>query len=235
MNTFTFAGVNSSEFNAYVFAKDNDSTRGRIYETLQIHGRDGALLIDSEYHPNVTHSYDIIIVDNFETNYKRLRAFLQSNIGYKRLEDTINEDEFYMACFHPDMLTPVTDMRRESGKATLTFDRKPQRYLKTGESVLTFTTAGTITNPTLFESRPLIRIYGSGTVGIGHSFVQVQNVNNYVDIDCDLEDAYEGAINKNNDTILSDNVFPTLASGDNGLTLGTGITKVEITPRWFTL
>ena len=57
----------------------------------------------------------------------------------------------------------------------------------------------------------------------------------YTDIDCDLEDAYKGSANKNGCLQLYSGEFPTLAPGENGITLGTGITKVEITPRWWSL
>ena len=50
-----------------------------------------------------------------------------------------------------------------------------------------------------------------------------------------MMDAYKGTISKNGNVELSDYNFPVLVPGTNTITLGTGITKVEITPRWWQL
>ena len=73
----------------------------------------------------------------------------------------------------------------------------------------------------------------TGTVGVGSVSITFDGSTEYVDLDCDVQDAYYGVSNKNSSIILSPNRFPTLSAGETGITLGTGITKVEITPRWF--
>ena len=54
-------------------------------------------------------------------------------------------------------------------------------------------------------------------------------------IDCESGYAYSGANNYNRYVSVSSIDFPTLAPGSNNITLGTGITKVIITPRWWTV
>lgn len=56
-----------------------------------------------------------------------------------------------------------------------------------------------------------------------------------MDVDCDIMDAHYGAINLNSYLTLSGNEYPTLVAGANNLTIGSGITRVEITPRWWRL
>lgn len=90
-----------------------------------------------------------------------------------------------------------------------------------------------IYNPTLFDALPLIRVYGAGTVDIGGVEVTVASSNyEYIDIDCDIMDCFHGTDNCNSLVSFSGNDFPTLPSGVTAISLD-GVTKVEITPRWW--
>ena len=105
---------------------------------------------------------------------------------------------------------------------------------------MTFTADGTITNPTLFDSKPLLKITGMGTVGIGDYSITLQGIpSQTVYIDCDIMDAWtlSGGVKVNaNDLVqYAGNHFPSLASGENGVDLGTGITEIVVTPRWWRL
>lgn len=55
-----------------------------------------------------------------------------------------------------------------------------------------------------------------------------------ITIDCDTQDAYSNTINRNND-IFVQNTFPELKPGENSIIFSSGITSVEVTPRWWTL
>lgn len=92
-----------------------------------------------------------------------------------------------------------------------------------------------IKNPTLFTSKPLIRVTGSGTVSIGDNTITIVSGYTYVDIDSEIQDCYCGTQNANSLVTFSNRKFPELQPGVNGISLGTGITSVQITPRWFRL
>lgn len=96
----------------------------------------------------------------------------------------------------------------------------------------TFSGAGTITNPTLFSSRPLIRVNGSGTgtVTIGNQIITLNSIDGYVDIDSELMDCYKGLVNCNANVVLDE--FPTLPPGATGISFTGGVTSVAITGRW---
>ena len=108
-------------------------------------------------------------------------------------------------------------------------------FLKSGEDPVEYTTTGGITNETRFEARPLIRVYGTGALGIGTETVTITENPGYIDIDCEMMDAFYGAVNCNSYITLSSGKFPVLAPGYNGIEPGAGITKVIITPRWWIL
>ena len=179
-------------------------------------------------------SYACFVVDDFINNINAFRSFLNSKIGYKRLEDSAHPDEFYLACYRESfVVTPSNNLNM--GKVTVTFDRKPQRFLKTGETAVELTSGGSITNPTKFASKPLIRIYGTGRVGIGSNSITVTAANTYTDVDCEIMEAFTGTQSRNAYVTIQNQDFPELKPGANGITLGTGVERVVITPRWWRL
>ena len=162
-----------------------------------------------------------------------LREYLCSVKGYARLEDSYHPDEFRLASFADGITVDTSGHYNVQGRFDISFNCKPQRFLKSGEDEVIYTEDGTITNPTSFTAKPLIRIYGAGTVGIGDVDVTFDGSTAYVDLDCEMQDAYYWPTNKNSSIILSPNRFPTLEAGSNGIVFGTGITEVDITPRWW--
>ncbi len=152
--------------------------------------------------------------------------------GYQRITDTYHPDEYRMGMF-TGRLAPTTTSDNREGTFELCFNCKPYRYLKSGDVAEVFTASGSILNPTLYEAAPMIRIYGKGNVGIGSAAIRVINSDGYVDIDCETGDAFKGAVNCNANVTMPESVI--LRPGLNGISLGTGITLVELTPGWRTI
>ena len=73
---------------------------------------------------------------------------------------------------------------------------------------------------------------GSGTVTIGNTTVSLTDISEYVMLDCDIQDAYKGVVNKNSTMTGS---FPKIEGGEQVVSFTGGITSLEITPRWWTL
>jgi phage-related protein len=122
----------------------------------------------------------------------------------------------------------------EAGEFKLSFDCKPQRFLKAGEKTEMFTSAGMLINLTTQDAKPLIRAYGTGSFGVGDATMTISAADVYTDIDCDTQDAYKGNVNCNNKITLTAGKFPVLKPGINNIYLS-GVSKVELTPRWWTI
>ena len=91
-----------------------------------------------------------------------------------------------------------------------------------------------LVNPTPFTALPLIRVYGtSGTLMVGDNIVQISQIDGYVDIDSETQNAYKGTSNCNANINAPD--FPELPEGQTGISAEGSITKVEIMPRWWRL
>lgn len=233
-NYFTFGGTASTDFGVYISGSGVFKAPTRLYGALDIPGRDGDVLSLSHRLENVEITYPAFVYSNFKVNVGLLRDYLLSKIGYQRLEDTYNADEYRLA-YYAGGLDPEMISNLRAGRFDITFNCKPQRYLVSGETAIRLTAAGSLTNPTQQTAKPLIRIYGTGTVGVGSNAITVTANPGYVDVDCEIMEAYYGATSLNEMVQIQDNDFPVLHAGDTGITLGTGITAVEVTPRWYRL
>ena len=226
-----YNGVDSREYGVGVFFYDIDQSPEHVYERISVPGRNGDLTIDQNKYTNIQRIYDIVA---YGDNYKWLNEFtgrLISNVGYFRLEDSFSSDEYYMASINGP-LEIFTDRARTMSKFRLEFDRDPRKFLKAGETELYADESQYITNPTSFTAKPFIRVYGTGTLGIGATNITISYANEYTDIDCEMQDCYKGLTNCNNYVSFSNNEFPVLIAGDNYINLGNGITKAIIKPNW---
>ena len=235
IQTLTFNGKNLADFGVIVSGEGTFDAPERSVTEEVVPGRNGTLLIDNGRFENVVVTYPAFIVQDFQRNIEGLRSFLQSIKGYARLEDSYHPDTFCMAMPTGGISVKTSGYMNREGKFDLEFTRKPQRFLRSGESVITLTADQKIYNPTQFDARPLIRITGNGKVTVGSVEITWSGSSSYVDVDCDVQDAYYMGSNMNNYIQLSTNDFPKLDPGATQITLGTGVTRVDITPRWWIL
>ena len=232
LKSFRYAGRDSKEFGIYISGASTFSAPERDVTSVSVPGRSGDLLYDNNRYRNAEISYRCGIVKDFARNFQAFRSFALSQKGYQRLEDGYHPDEFYLA-YIPTGLTPEVTPDLKAGEFTLSFMRKPQRFLKDGEFPITLSASGTIYNPYDFAAKPLIRVTGTGTVMVNDTLITITGSQAYTDIDCDIQDVYMGDLNLNSLVTVDGYEFPALEPGDNTITLS-GVT-VEITPRWFIL
>ena len=232
INTLTFNNVNSKTYGVYISGTGVFNAPARDREMIQVPGRNGDIINDRGRYKNIEVTYPAFIVRNFAANIRGWCNKLLEPIDYVRLEDTYHPDEFRLAVLASDMeIDPVAWLA--AGSFDLRFNCRPERFLKSGETSTTFTANGSISNPTDMPSKPLIRVYGSGSLTVNGTAITIASHElSYIDIDCDLQEAYCGSVNANQ--YISALNFPKLDSGANSVVLA-DVTKVEITPRWWQL
>ena len=242
-NSLTFDGVNSLSSGIYITGEAVYNAPQRQVNMITVPGRNGTLAIDQGRFENIEVTYPAgCFADDqgdFADKVMEFRNELASRFGYKRLVDTYHPDEFRLGTYSAGLEVGAVGYHR-AGEFDITFDCKPQRFLTSGEAVTTLTASGSITNPTLFASSPLLVVTGAGTVNIGDYVITIQSggaVDQVIYIDCDTQEAWEmvsGAMIARNDLIQNaGESFPKLEPGANNIILGTGITRLEVTPRWW--
>lgn len=238
MGAVIFNGISSLDYGIQVEQPPDYIFPERDYEIQHIPGRNGDLVLDKGSYKNVERVYKISI-GSLKVEHavlaNRISEWLHSASGYARLEDSYEPEYFRLAMYKEN--GTIENIHRHGGKITVTFDCKPQRFLKSGEEPLLFQSSGLyLQNPTSFRSLPKITVNGSGggTLRIGEYTVILSEIGGSVTIDCDIQDAYHGPENRNS-TISLPNGFPKLWPGEVELSFSGGITFVEVIPRWWTL
>lgn len=234
IGNITVNGKNSQEFNVFLTDAGIYGMPEKDTKTIQIDGRNGDLIIDNGRYKNKEAQFPCVIVDDFERHFTEFIEYLLNQAGYSRIETSFKPDEYILGRYVGEV-DPTSAVNAKEGKFVIKFDRKPQRYIKDGENPIVFTSSSSIFNHYSGVALPLVRVYGTGTVTIGSVTITINSVNEYVDIDCQLQDAFKGATNCNGNITLNSNEFFKLNPGTNGITLGNGITRVIITPRWWKL
>lgn len=225
----TFNNKPLSDFNTYYDGSQMFDTPEKDITFYSIPGKNGDLSISNDRFNNVELSVDCFIRENYITNYNNLVNYLYSQEGYGRLEYSQENDIFREGAF-VKAIKPDTGAFLKYGSFTLVFNCKPQKWLKSGETAISVSGSSTITNPTLMTAKPLIKVNGIGSITINDSELVLDTNTGITYIDCELEDAYEGTINRNPNLTIT-NGFPKLYAGDN--TIIVEDCTIEIIPRWW--
>lgn len=175
--TLTFDGKSSSEFNVYITGEGVFNAPERAVEMISIPGRNGAFALDYGRFENIEVTYNCGIAGDDDADFASaisdFRNWLCSRNGYVRLTDDYNAGEYRQAIYKSGL--EVTAENLKAGEFPVVFECKPQRFLTSGETSISVTSGDTITNPTLFDSRPMLEITGSGNLNIGSNTIQINN------------------------------------------------------------
>lgn len=132
----TFDGVNSLDYGIYITGDGVYNAPTRDVEMITIAGRNGEYALDNGRFNNISVTYKAGSFASTQTEFAEkisdFRNAILSKVGYKRLEDDYHPNEYRMAVYMNGLeVDPVH--YSEAGEFELTFDCKPQRFLKSGE------------------------------------------------------------------------------------------------------
>lgn len=233
---FYINGVNSANYGIVLQGAAIYNAPERDVTLIEVPGRNGALTIDNGRFKNVIVQYPVAILGELKTTAIAANAWLMSHKGYAKLSDDLTPNHYRLARCVGGFDVEAAGYAEKAATATIRFDCMPQRFLNSGDTAVEITASGyTLTNPTLYDALPLIKVEGSGniTMSVGGYIVGITGLTSSVTIDCELQDAYNGSQNMN--SIISVLNYPKLGAGDNVVGWTGSVTKVAITPRWWTV
>lgn len=173
--SLSFDGEDSRNYGVYITGEAVYNAPERDVEMITIPGRNGSFALDNGRFQNIEVSYPAGIFADTEADFRQavsdFRNFLCSRKGYVRLQDEYNPDEYRMAVYKSGL--EVDPAMLKAGEFDIVFDCKPQRYLMGGEAAIDVSDGDTLLNPTLFESSPMLEIYGYGTVSFNNYDIEV--------------------------------------------------------------
>ena len=178
-NSLEFDGVNSLSNDVFITGEAVYDAPERDVEMIEIPGRNGDFQLDNGRWKNIEVSYKAGVFgsdqNEFATKIRNYRNLLASRIGYKRLTDTYNPDEYRLGTF-VNALEAESASRKRAGEFDIVFNCKPQRWLTSGEQEITVTSGGTVTNPTPYEASPLLMVEGYGNIGFNDYSIDIESV-----------------------------------------------------------
>lgn len=233
-----YNGVNSRTLGVIVEQYPVRPIPKRKHEIFSVPGRSGDVIVEEDAWENVNQSYDVYLSAEragLPLVSAQVVRWLNAG-GYQRLEDDYNPDIFRLAAFlGPNDLQNILNA---FGRATITFNCMPQRFLKSGETAVTPASGETLTNPTGYPAQPLITVSGSGsgTITVGSKTLTISTITDGMVLDCREREAYaiSGGVVSNLNTVVSGE-YPILGAGDSAVSWTGGVTGLSIIPRWYEL
>ena len=192
-NSIIFGGIDSADFGIYIGGEGTFNAPKRDVEMISIPGRNGAFALDKGRFENIEVTYSAFNHEpdlaTFSAQLEGFRNAICSQKGYQRLTDTFHPDEYRMAAYIDGLeIKPIE--YNTAATFDIKFDCMPQRFLTSGEEAIDVDSGDTVTNPTRFESSPMLEVEGYGIIGF----------NGY---EIELDDAFIGEITLANSTAFS--------------------------------
>lgn len=232
--TFYLDGIDARSAGIQLQAPIEFSEAVPVVEAQTIPGRNGDLLYYTGSYENRSGSASCFCLQkDVEKAISSVGRFLMGKSGYRRLETSDDPDHYWVARVEN---SPQIAMRlRTLAPFEIGFDCKPQRFVKTGENAVVFTSNGSLFNQYGQVALPFITLYGQGKgrLTIGDCVVDVRALNGTLYLDSDTQNAYNN--NGNQNLNIKAPVFPVLGDGEIPIAFSGGINRVEIIPRWWEL
>lgn len=173
-----FGDVDSSDFGIYITGEAVYNAPQRAVEFVDVPGRNGAIALDQGRFNNITVTYPAgtfgSTQEDFREAVSNFRNALMSFKGYQKLEDTYHPDEYRMGVYAAGLeVTPVH--YGTAGEFEITFECKPQRWLKCGDYPAPVESGQVLTNPSFFESKPVLLSQGYGQISFNGFSIGLEN------------------------------------------------------------
>ncbi|MDR1606373.1 MAG: phage tail protein [Streptococcaceae bacterium] len=194
----------------------------RVIEDLAIDGREGTLTLFKGWE-DISFSFKAAITNKTTWNIVLPQILNAQTITFTN-EPTVHFKVKYIK------VSGLTQLLSNLWEFEIEVTTAPFRYLN-NFATINRTSSGTVQGYGNIYSLPKITVYGIGsrTLTINGKAIVLNILNGYLIIDSELKECYYGNVAQNQN-MTGD--FPVLNPSSNQVTLGTGITKVEIDARW---
>lgn len=231
-----FNKLNSLDLGLKVTKRPNFPLPKRRYETYEIQDGDGDLVEDLGTFEDVKVDVEFNFID-------------RENIHVKvtKILNWLNKIDDYNLYFADDLerhykvkMVEYTDIERQlkvKGIFTISFICESYKYYNQNSliSITTNNASFYSINELVYNSRPLIKVYGSGdiTLTINNEDILLKSISNNIILNSTLIEAYSDTVENLNNKVNGE--FPILKSGLNNISWIGNVTKIEITPNWRSL
>lgn len=229
----SFNGRSSDDFRVIVEEYPPRPVPKRKTTRWSVPGLSGDVIAPEDAWENVKRSYKVYL----SAEGPKLPAVAREAVGwlmapgYHELWDEYDLDTYTMATYLGG--AEIQNIDNEFGRLTLTFDCWPERFLRIGSEPVSVASGATLVNPTVYTARPFIiaRGAGAGALTVNGATLTLTDCDG-VELDCREREATRSGLSLNQSV---SGTYPTLAPGENSITLSGGMRSLTIIPRWFVL
>ena len=240
MTSFTYNGKCSADFGLHIEKKDVFSAPEYDAEFISIPGRSGDIINPNRRFSNIKVTYTVFLAQKntaaLADVLRNIKGWLYSEPDrYHEITDSYDAEYFRYGVISGNL--DIEEQLNKVGSFTVTFNCKPYKYSFAGQEMVAVDDSTlTVTNPTAFESRPYIKLYGSGVVTLNissrdsTSLWTISAIDEYIEIDSELMNCFKGTALKN-DTVKGAE-FPVFKSGVCTINCTGDVSRIEVIPRW---
>ena len=229
-DNFIFNSTNSKDLNVVVLEGPPTEINNEEYEEVEVEGRSGKLIIKKGTYPDLNKKFIVsLLVDETEDIYN-LQDDITNWLFDIKDNKLIYDDLFKCYLVKRVICSEILTSFEELGDFEIEFICEPFKYL-VDERYINPKNNSNIYYQGTAPGEPNIKIYGSGNIQltINDETVQINNVNQYVELDSKLLLCLNSdKTSKSRDMIGH---FPLLTRGSNTISWTGSISKVEILPR----
>lgn len=194
-------------------------------ESIVVEGRHGSLTRLGEF-KDIPFSieYNLLENSNIKSLLRNIRGYF---FGKKRLRFSDDPNFYYR--IKSLKISDTNNQIEEYGLFKVDYICDPFQYEFTGDIVLNNNSI--LINRGTIDSEPLLKVYGSGNsiVTINGHILKLNNLSDYISVDCELKEAHKNGVSKNSDMVGD---FPVFKVGENTISWNAAVTKMVVEPRW---
>ena len=233
MGTFTFNGINSSQFGLRVTSDYVINSTGQDIDTVAVAGRDGDLLLPNNRLKSVTIELPCTIMSNRKlTDVEGDISNWLNVAGYKDLTLSWDSDFIYRSAFIETF--EIAGLMRQFGKVKLNFLTYPVKFYKQGRTAQTLSNGATVNGLGNVNAKPIITLVGSGdcTLTINGRKTKLKAIQNRITLDMQANQVYSGNLQAWDKVVRSPQFqMPYLDYGRNLISWDGNFT-VSMIPNW---
>lgn len=224
INYFIFNDINSIDENIIIRTMPPIKKAAKRIEKVDIPGKNGSLYIDEDAYETMIIQIECSIIE--KTDISRISKWLN---GRGNLILSSSPDRFYKA----NIINSI-DFTSIAGKIyefPLEVELDPISYgLEEKNMSISEETELTITEST-YNIKPYIKVVGNGdiTLTINNKNVILYNIEDYIELDCEIEEAYKEHSICNHKIYC--NEFPKLNPGTNNISWIGNVSNLQIKYR----
>lgn len=225
-----YNNINSNDLDLIIENTPEIPTANFIYEEVEVDGGENLTIKNgfNDIELKINFAY-FAEPEKYLQKKQRIDTWLLGNINKYLIYSLDNFVAYKVKNVNIENTTTTSRYLRHF---TVTFTCAGLKYLSSGlETIELNSNKIELNNFGSYESKPILKIYGSGniTININDNSFTIKNINNYVIIDSELKECYKDSTNmcKN---MTGD--YPVLTIGKNTISWSGTVGKIELTPRW---